>query len=108
MHRTQFSRSPAKALDRANDSEKAVDSFCAAGNDRVSDRLGLTSGLPRPNAGLEQFQNTSPLIDSAAALPDEHSAEPPGVSQPDAPKNFPQLAYYVESHRGISREYYLI
>ena len=50
-----------------NDSEKAVDSFCSAGK--------LTSGLPRPNAGLEQFQNTSPLIDSAAALPDEHSDE---------------------------------
>jgi hypothetical protein len=29
----------------------------------------LTSGLPRPNARLEQFQNTSSWIDNAAALP---------------------------------------
>ena len=43
-----------------NDSEKTVDSFCPDSNDRASDRLGLISGLPRPNAGLEQFQNTSP------------------------------------------------
>jgi hypothetical protein len=32
---------------------------------------------------------------------------PPGVSQPDAPKNFPQLAH-AESRRENSREYYLI
>ena len=42
------------------DSEKPVDSFCAGGNGRGLIEPGLISGLARPIAGLEQFQNTSP------------------------------------------------
>jgi hypothetical protein len=33
-----------------NDSERPVDSFCAAGNSRYLKRFGLTGGLAKPNA----------------------------------------------------------
>jgi len=60
---------PGQALDRANDSEKAVDSFCAAGNGRGQIEIGLASGLLWPGAALEQSRNRSPELGSAAALP---------------------------------------
>jgi hypothetical protein len=46
-----------------NDSEKPVDSFCAAGN---LERFGLTGGLAKPNALLEQIWNT--LLRSAGGF----------------------------------------
>jgi hypothetical protein len=59
MHRTQFSRSPANALDRTNDS-KAVDSFCAAGNGRGQIEIGLASGLLWPGATLNNRETDRP------------------------------------------------
>jgi len=69
MHRTRFSRSPAIALDRRNDSRKPVDSFCSAGNGRSPTEIGFASELLWPDAALEQSSNKSPELGAAAALP---------------------------------------
>jgi hypothetical protein len=64
-HRTQFSRSPANALDRANDSEKAWIRFASPAMVECQDGFGLTSELLWPGAALEQSRNRSP----GSALP---------------------------------------
>jgi hypothetical protein len=49
-----------------NDSERPVDSFCAAGNGRL-ERFGLAGGHAKPNGELEHSTNSSPELGSAAA-----------------------------------------